>query len=51
MRSMHSTAFRLAYLHLMEPNEIDLATREVINPTTPLFRQIFKGTLITNGGY
>lgn len=35
----------------MEPNEIDLATREVINPTTPLFRQIFTGILITNGGY
>lgn len=44
-------SFELAYLHLMEPNDIDLATREVINPTTPLFRQIFTGTLITNGGY
>ncbi|MBD2347249.1 alkene reductase [Anabaena subtropica] len=43
--------FRLAYVHIMEPNEVDLATREVINPVTPYFRQIFKGTLITNGGY
>lgn len=43
--------FGLAYLHLMEPNEIDLATRDVLNPVTPLFRPIFKGTLITNGGY
>ncbi|AFY51156.1 NADH:flavin oxidoreductase [Nostoc sp. PCC 7524] len=43
--------FGLAYVHLMEPNEVDLSTREVMNPVTPYFRQIFKGTLITNGGY
>lgn len=43
--------FGLAYLHLMEPNEVDLAARDVLNPVTPYFRQIFKGTLITNGGY
>ncbi|ODG98307.1 alkene reductase [Nostoc sp. KVJ20] len=43
--------FGLAYLHLMEPNEVDLGTREVMNPVTPYFRQIFQGTLITNGGY
>jgi N-ethylmaleimide reductase len=43
--------FDLAYLHLMEPNEIDLTTREVMNPVTPYFRPIFSGTLITNGGY
>ncbi|MBD0343789.1 MAG: alkene reductase, partial [Coleofasciculus sp. Co-bin14] len=30
--------FGLAYLHLMEPNEIDIATRDVLNPVTPLFR-------------
>jgi len=41
----------LAYLHLMEPNEVDLATREVMQNLTPYYRQIFKGTLITNGGY
>lgn len=43
--------FGLAYLHLMEPNEVDLANREVMNPVTPYFRKIYKGTLITNGGY
>lgn len=44
-------SFGLAYVHLMEANEVDLSTREVINPVTPYFRQIFPGTLITNGGY
>ncbi len=44
-------SFDLAYVHLMEPNEVDLATRGVLNPVTPLFRPIYKGTLITNGGY
>jgi len=44
-------SFGLAYLHLMEPNEVDLKNRDVMNPVTPYFRQIFKGTLITNGGY
>ncbi|NJM69649.1 MAG: alkene reductase [Scytonema sp. RU_4_4] len=43
--------FGLAYLHLQEPNEGDLATRDVMNPVTPYFRKIYKGTLITNGGY
>lgn len=43
--------FNLAYVHLMEPNEVDLATRDVLNPVTPLFRPMYKGTLITNGGY
>ena len=43
--------FNLAYIHLMEPNEVDLATREVLNPVTPLFRPIYQGTIITNGGY
>lgn len=44
-------SFELAYLHLMEPNEIDLANRDVMKDLTPYYRQIFKGTLITNGGY
>jgi N-ethylmaleimide reductase len=44
-------SFDLAYLHLMEANEVDLATRDVMKNLTPYFRQIFKGTLITNGGY
>ncbi|MDZ7962829.1 MAG: alkene reductase [Aulosira sp. DedQUE10] len=43
--------FNLAYLHLMEPNEIDLKTREVINPVLPIFRPYYQGTIITNGGY
>ena len=41
----------LAYVHLMEPNEIDLKNRDVINPLTPLFRPIYQGTLISNGNY
>lgn len=44
-------AFGLAYLHLMEPNEVDLATREVLNPVITEFRSIYPGTIITNGGY
>lgn len=43
--------FNLAYVHLMEPNEVDLATRDVLHPVIPLFRPIYQGTLITNGGY
>ncbi|HEY9598127.1 MAG TPA: alkene reductase, partial [Cyanophyceae cyanobacterium] len=43
--------FDLAYVHLMEPNEVDLATREVLNPVVPYFRPIYKGTLIANGGF
>ena len=43
--------FNLAYVHLMEPNEVDLATRDVLHPVTRLFRPIYQGTLITNGGY
>ncbi|KAB8319538.1 alkene reductase [Tolypothrix campylonemoides VB511288] len=43
--------FDLAYLHLMEPNEVDLANRVVMNPVTPYFRKIYEGTLITNGDY
>ncbi|MTJ09356.1 alkene reductase [Anabaena sp. UHCC 0204] len=44
-------SFDLAYLHLMEANEVDLANRDVMKNLTPYFRQIFQGTLITNGGY
>lgn len=43
--------FDLAYIHLMEPNETDLATRDVINPVLPVFRPFYRGTIITNGGY
>lgn len=43
--------FDLAYLHLMEPNEIDLANGDVLNPVLPIFRPLYRGTMITNGGY
>ena len=43
--------YNLAYIHLMEPNEQDLATREVLNRVLPIFRPIYQGTIITNGGY
>jgi N-ethylmaleimide reductase len=44
-------SFDLAYIHLMEPNEVDLATREVINPVLQTFRPLYRGTIITNGNY
>ncbi len=43
--------FNLAYIHLMEPNEQDLATRDVLNPVLAIFKSIYKGTIISNGGY
>lgn len=43
--------FHLAYLHLMEPDKVDLANRDVMNPVTPYFRKIYRGNLISNGGY
>ncbi len=43
-------AFDLAYLHLMEASEADLRHGGHKIPTS-LFRPIYKGTLITNGGY
>lgn len=44
-------SFDLAYIHLMEPNETDLSSRDVINPVLPVFRPIYQGTIVTNGGY
>lgn len=44
-------AFDLAYIHLMEPNEKDLATRDVITPVIDTFRSFYQGTIITNGDY
>jgi N-ethylmaleimide reductase len=41
----------LAYIHLMEPAEVDLAARSVINPVLPAFRSLYRGRIITNGGY
>ncbi|BAY80753.1 NADH:flavin oxidoreductase/NADH oxidase [Calothrix parasitica NIES-267] len=43
--------YKLAYIHLMEPNEIDLKNRDVINPALPVFRPLYQGKIITNGGY
>lgn len=43
--------FQLAYLHLMEPHEDDLATYDVINPVISTFRPLYQGLIVTNGGY
>lgn len=43
--------FNLAYIHLMEANEQDLAARDVINPVLSKFRPCYQGVIITNGGY
>ena len=43
--------FNLAYIHLMEPSEIDLQNGDVLDPVLPVFRPIYRGTIITNGGY
>lgn len=43
--------FDLAYIHLMEPNPTDLKNADVINPVLPVFRPLYPGTIITNGGY
>ncbi|MDJ0588884.1 MAG: alkene reductase [Pleurocapsa sp. MO_226.B13] len=44
-------SLNLAYIHLMEPNEVDLNTRDVINPVLPVFSPLYQGNIITNGGY
>lgn len=42
----------IAYLHLMEPNEQDLASGTVqVQRTTDALRPFFGGSIITNGGY
>lgn len=43
--------FGLAYIHLMEPNQLDLQTRQVINPVISTFRPLYQGLIISNGGY
>jgi N-ethylmaleimide reductase len=43
-------AFDLAYVHLMETSEADLRHGGKKIPTS-IFRPIYKGTLIVNGGY
>jgi N-ethylmaleimide reductase len=42
--------FRMAYIHLMEPNATDLK-KPVLNPVTSRFRPLYQGTIITNSGY
>jgi N-ethylmaleimide reductase len=42
----------VAYVHIMEPNEKDLAGGTVqIRETTKAFRPMFRGAVISNGGY
>lgn len=43
-------ACNLAYIHLMEASEADL-NHDVINPVLPVFRPLYQGNIITNGGY
>jgi N-ethylmaleimide reductase len=43
---------KLGYIHMMEPSANDLKAGNVqIKETTKVFRPMFDGTLITNGGY
>ncbi|MFB2917831.1 alkene reductase [Aerosakkonema funiforme] len=41
-------SFNLAYLHLPEPKEVDIANGNVINPVAPTFRPIYKSAIVTN---
>jgi N-ethylmaleimide reductase len=43
--------FGLAYVHLMEPSEEDLANRDVLNPVLKIFRPFYQGAIVANGGY
>lgn len=43
--------YNLAYVHLMEPSEMDLATGNVITSVLETFKGFYQGTIITNGGY
>lgn len=42
--------FDLAYLHIREPDEIDLRHKGVVVPID-FFREIYNGVLMVNGGY
>ena len=44
-------AYDLAYLHLLEPLEDVSHLPKYLNEVTPHFRIIYKGILITNGGF
>jgi N-ethylmaleimide reductase len=41
----------VVYIHVMEPNPDDLKTGKVIERPTEALRQVFRGTVISNGGY
>jgi len=41
----------VGYIHVMEPNPDDLKTGSVLEHPTRDLRQVFRGTVITNGGY
>ncbi|MEP7456348.1 alkene reductase [Phyllobacterium sp. SB3] len=41
----------IGYIHVMEPNPDDLKTGMVLEHPTQDLRQVFRGTVITNGGY
>jgi N-ethylmaleimide reductase len=43
--------YNLAYLHLLEPLEDVSHLSHYLNEVTSHFRKIYKGTLITNGGF
>jgi len=43
--------FHLAYIHLMEATPQDVEHGDVINPVLPEFHSLYRGTIITNGGY
>lgn len=43
--------FNLAYIHLMEPNEDDIKTENVIKSVLKTFRPFYSGLIITNGNY
>jgi N-ethylmaleimide reductase len=43
--------FKLAYIHLMEPNEDDLKNGAVIDRVLSTFRPFYSGTIVTNGNY
>lgn len=45
-------AMRVGYLHVMEPSPADVATGTVqVEHTTEALRPLFRGPVITNGGY
>jgi len=41
----------IGYIHVMEPSPDDLKTGRVLEHPTRALREVFRGTVITNGGY